>query len=157
MKWSGVPWLRRWLMWAAVSLRTLTVKRTLDTSNGDVKESKYYVRIAIIGVLVAGWAIVSAVLALDVPDLLRSDRDLPWIGDRLWWAEILRALLTIAAGTAILTVVFGAALRSRRALSCGALAGVAVGFLGLPMIASLVGAIGYYVLQWLVARVTSPA
>ena len=60
----------------------------------------------------------------------------------------------IAVGTAAISVVFGLTLRSTRGLSAGALAGVAVGFLGLPILASLIGVGGYFVLEWIASKLT---
>jgi uncharacterized BrkB/YihY/UPF0761 family membrane protein len=116
------------------------------------RERKRWGRIALIGVVVGAWVILSALMALDVPDLLRSRYTLPWLDDRPWWSEILNAVGMVAVGTAVLTVIFGLVLRARRGFSAGFFAGIAVGFLGLPMIASLVGAAGYFVLEKLAAR-----
>jgi hypothetical protein len=152
MRQTGVAWLRRWIMWAAVSLRTMTVQIKKDAATGKERQSKRWGRIAIIGSVIAVWAVLSAAMALDVPDLLSTSRDLPWIGDRPWWNEVLRALAMIAVGTAATTAVFGITLRSSRGLSAGALAGLAVGFLGLPMLASLVGVGGYFGLEWIASK-----
>lgn len=154
MRQSDVAWLRRWIMWAAVALRTLTVKITKNASTGEETQSKRWLRIVVIGAVVAVWAVLSAIMALDVPDMIRPDRDLPWIGTRPLWNEALRALLMIAAGTAVLAAVFGVTLRSVRGLSAGALTGAAVGFLGLPMVASLIGVGFYFVLQWVASKLT---
>lgn len=154
MRESGVAWLRRWIMWAAVTLRTLTVKIRKDKTSGKETQSKRWGRILVIGVVVGVWSVLSAAMALDVPDLIRADRDLPWIGARPWWNEVVRALVMIAVGTAALTVVFGITLRSVRGLSAGALTGAAVGFLGLPMLASLVGVGGYVALEWIASKLT---
>lgn len=144
---TGVTWLRRWLMWAAVALRTLTVRIDKDPATGEERQRKNWLRIGGVGVVVAAWAILSAAMALDVPDLLPANRDLPWLAERPWWSEILRALAQVAVGTAVCGLVFMIVLRSIRGLSAGLIAGVGVGFLGLPMIASLVGVGGYYVLD----------
>jgi Protein of unknown function (DUF1353) len=147
MKASGVAWLRRWIMWAAVSLRTLTVRIYKQRDTGEESQRKRWGRIVVIGVVTGAWALLSAIMALDVPDLIRPDRDLPWIGAQPWWEEILRALAMIAVGVVGLAVIFGITLHSVRGLVAGALAGMAVGFLGLPMIASLLGVGGYMVLE----------
>jgi hypothetical protein len=155
MRHSGVPWLRRWIMWAAVALRTLTVKITKDDATGIETQSKRWVRIVIVGAVIGVWAVLSAMMALDVPDVIRADRDLPWIGDQPLWNEVLRALAMIAVGTAAISTIFGLTLRSTRGFSAGALAGLAVGFLGLPMLASLIGVGGYFVLEWIASKLTA--
>lgn len=154
MKVSDVPWLRRWIMWAAVSLRTLTVRIRKHAVTGEETQQKRWGRILVIGLVTGAWAVVSAMMALDVPDVIRSDRDLPWIGAQPWWEEILRALAMIAVGVGGLAVIFGLALQSIRGFVAGALAGLAVGFLGLPMIASLLGVGGYFVLETVASKLT---
>lgn len=155
---SGVSWLRRWLMWAAVALRSLTIRIDKDERTGEEEQNVRWWRIAIIGAAILAWAVLSAGMALDVPDLLAADRDLPWLGDRSFVPEVLIALLMVACGTAAITVVFSIALgigrdveSYKRGAAAGAIGGVVVGFLGLPMIASLVGAAGYWVLDRLAA------
>jgi len=154
MKQTGVPWLRRWLMWGAVSLRTgtVTVEKHAD---GTESRGRRWIRIALVGLLIGVWAVVSALMALDVPDITGADCnlpigvscELPLLGDEPWYNEIWRSLAMVAVGSAVLTAAFAALFRSLRFASVGALAGVVVGFLGLPMIASLVGAAGYFGLQ----------
>lgn len=156
MKQTGVPWLRRWIMWAAVALRTGTV-RIEKRHDGTEVEKKRWGRIAMVGALLAFWAIVSALMALDVPDLVAGgcnffwffDCQLPWLGDEPWYTEIWRSIAMVGAGAVVLAALFAIVFRSQQYVLVGALAGVAVGFLGLPIIASLVGAAGYFVLQTL--------
>jgi hypothetical protein len=155
MRVSGVAWLRRWIMWAAVSLRTLTVRITKHEVTGEESQRKRWGRIIIIGLVTGAWAILSAIMALDVPDLIRPDRDLPWIGAQPWWEEILRALAMIAVGVVGLAAIFGITLRSMRGVAAGALTGVAVGFLGLPMIASLIGVGSYFILEAIASKFTT--
>lgn len=154
MQGSGVSWLRRWLMWAAVTLRTLAVKVDKNSAAGGERERVRWWRVVMLGTAVLVWAILSAAMALDVPDLLAADRDLGWLGDRPWYTEIQVALGTIALGTAAMTIVFAFALgagRDRDAVERGAIAGffggVVVGFLGLPMLATVVGVVGYVTLD----------
>lgn len=146
MEQSGVAWLRRWFMWGAVALRTLTTRITHD-SDGHAKSQPRWGRIALIGLVVAAWVLLSAAMALDVPDLASSKLELPWLGDRSWFSEIGWALAMVGIGTMVMGVFFGAVTWSGRGISAGALAGVAIGFLGLPMLASLIGAAGYFLLE----------
>lgn len=154
MQQTGVAWLRRWIMWAAVALRSLTVKVRKDEVTGKETESKRWGRIVVVGLVTGAWAVISAIMALDVPDVIRTDRDLPWLDGRPWWSEVINAVAMVAVGTAVLAVMFGLALWSTRGIGAGALAGVAVGFLGLPMLASLIGVGGYKVLEWVATQVT---
>lgn len=154
MQQTGVAWLRRWIMWAAVALRSLTVRVRKDETTGKESQSKRWGRILVVGVVTGAWAVLSAIMALDVPDVIRVDRDLPWLDGRPWWSEVLNAVGMVALGTVVVAVVFGIALWSTRGIGAGALAGVAVGFLGLPMLASLVGVGGYFVLEWVATQLT---
>lgn len=154
MQQTGVAWLRRWIMWAAVALRSLTVRIRKNETTGEETESKRWGRILVIGLVTGVWAVISAIMALDVPDVIRTDRDLPWLDGRPLLSEVLNAVGMVAVGTAVLAVVFGITVRSTRGISAGALAGVAVGFLGLPMLASLVGVVGYRVLEGVATKLT---
>ncbi|MBA3288989.1 MAG: DUF1353 domain-containing protein, partial [Acidimicrobiia bacterium] len=71
MKQSAVPWLRRWLMWAAVALRTLTVKIT-KSPDGTERQTKRWSRIIPLALVVTTYGLLSAAMALDVPDLRPS-------------------------------------------------------------------------------------
>lgn len=146
----GVTWLRRWLMWVAVVLRTLCVDIDKSAATGIERQRPRWSRIVYLVLLVVPWAIVSALMALDVPDIVRPDVGLPWLDQRPWWQEIPIAVLMVIIGAAMLTVLFGIGLRSTRGAVAGAFAGLTIGFLGLPMVASLVGAGGY----WVIERVT---
>lgn len=151
MERSGVSLLRRWLMWAAVALRTLTVTTRKSPTMGETV-IHHRVRIGLIGIAVAVWAGLAAAMALDVPDIVRSDPTqwdlaLSWLDDRPIYSEVMNALAMVAVGTAVLAAWFGAVLRSARGVGAGVLGGLMVGFLGLPMLASLVGAAGYWVVD----------
>ncbi len=139
MKALGVAWLRRWLMWSAVALRTVNY----DQAGGQPRLKK--VSVAITGLATLAIGVLAGFMALDVPDL--GDVDLPWLGDRPWYSEIGRALVQIVVGAVGFAALLGLIYRRRRILGAGLLGGLAVGFFGLPMIASLVGATGYLLLE----------
>ena len=147
MKDLGVRWLRRWLMWCAVTLRTVSY---------DNRHSPARLRfgpVIVTAVAALALAIVSGLMALDVPDL--GSRELPWLGDRPWYNEIPRALGQIVVGAAAFALVVAAVYGSLRVLGAGLLGGLAIGFFGLPMMASLVGAAGYLLLERLIGTVKS--
>jgi len=137
----GVAWLRKWMMWAAVALRTLVMK--IDP-NGKSKPN--LIRLVPVVVLVLVWAVAFAVMALDVPDVSRIS--LPWLGDRPLIVEIGLGLAMVAIGSVLLAVLFGLTLQSIRGVAAGAIAGVAIGFLALPMVASAIGFTMYVALEW---------
>lgn len=145
MKDLEVAWLRRWLMWAAVTLRTVSY----DHSSG--RPRLRWVPVAITGVATLIIGVAAGFMALDVPDL--GEVELPWLGVRPWYEEIPLALAQIIAGGVVFAGVLTLVYRRRRVFGAGLLGGAAVGFFGLPMIASLVGAFGYLVLERLVATI----
>ncbi len=156
MEQSGVAWLRRWLMWAAVAVRTLTTSVAKACPEHDAHSRLRWGRVIPIGAVVVLWTLLSAAMALDVPDLIAETAELPWLGNRSWFSEVGWALAMVGVGAIGIALIFGALTQSKRGLGAGALAGVAIGFLGLPMLAALVGAGGYFVLEK-IAGVVFPA
>ena len=152
MKSNYVPWLRRWAMWAAVVLRTLTITTSWPEGASKPTSRKRWLRILPVAVAAGWWAILSAGMALDVPDLISDRWTLGWLGDRSWYVEIGRAIVMIAVGSLVLSAFFGAVLQSVRGLVAGLLGGVAIGFLGLPMLASALGAAGFFVMEKTASR-----
>ena len=144
MRHAEVGFVRRWMMWAGVSLRTMALRR------GTQKLS--LVKIIPIGLILVGLAIAAALMELDVPDFQRNHWHLPWFGDLPWYTEIWHGLVTIGAASAMGAVVIGGILFHKRAASVGAIAGAIIGFFGLPMVASAVGWGGYIVLDGLISR-----
>ncbi len=145
MKDLEVAWLRRWLMWVAVTLRTVSY----DHASGQPRLRWFPVAVTGAATLIIG--VVAGLMALDVPDLGRVE--LPWLGDRPWYLEIPIGLAQIAAGAIVFACVLTVVFRRRRVFGAGLLGGAAIGFFGLPMIASLVGAFGYLVLERIIATV----
>lgn len=138
MKQLGVPWLRRWLMWAAVAVHTLVVKTTCS-SDGDATVRKEWGRIVPLASVLLPWTLASSAMQLAVPDV-GSRFVLPWYGDRPLLAELFAGGLWIGAGVALGALTFWIILGFKpQAAAAGALAGAAIGFLALPMVASAVG------------------
>lgn len=145
MQHARVGFLRRWSMWAAVSLRTLLARP--DGKGTDRLEAFLLALVAV------PWVVVTALLALDVPDFEHEGWTLPWFGRRPWLEELGHGLVVILAGAALCALVTGLVLRRTRGLGVGAIAGLIIGFLGLPIVASAVGGSGYWVLDNLVTRI----
>lgn len=139
----GVAWLRRWMMWAAVALRTLTMRTDPETR----KAIPRWGRIVPVAVVVLAWTVVCALMALDVPDVSRPALELPWLGDRPFCLELLIGFVMIVVGAAGIAVVLGLVLWSARGIAAGAIAGAAIGLLALPMLASAIGFAMYVVLS----------
>ena len=166
MKNSGVRWLRRWMMWAGVALRTLCVAVDKGQPGTPDTTRKRWSRIIPVAIVVAITVLLACVMALDVPDIIDSNTAFDRIfgsdafawfdlfGDRRWWVEILLGIGTaltccVATGLAFLVIM-----RSAQALVAGLIAGLTVGFLGLPMLASAVGYAGYAALEFVATRIT---
>jgi hypothetical protein len=164
MRNSGVAWLRRWMMWSGVALRTSTVKVVKDPASVRDRTTRRWLRIIPIAVVVALVVLLACVMALDVPDIIDSntafDRifGLDWLawfdvfGNRAWWQEILLGLATVATCSATTGLAFFAILRSVQGLVAGLVAGLTIGFLGLPMLASAIGYAGYVALEGVAAK-----
>ncbi len=139
MKDLGVEQVRRWLMWTAVALRTAS-----HTQDGG-EQKKRWIPIGVAAVATVALALVSAVMALDVPDL--GTVELPWLGDRPWFTEIVAGVIQIAAGSSLFAIVLAVAFGGKRMLAVGVVGGAAIGFFGLPMVSAFVGYVGYLVLE----------
>ena len=150
MEHAQVGLVRRWMMWAGVSIRTMSLSDDRKKDNGDPKLNP--VKIGLVGVVVVAWAVVSALIELDVPDFQRPGWHVPWFGNRPWYAEIFHSLVVTATASAAFAMVIGLILRKRRAPFVGAIAGAIVGFFGLPMVASAVGWSGYVLLDGAISK-----
>lgn len=137
-----VPWLRRWLMWAAAAVRTASL-------TSDTPPRWRFGAVGLVGVASVLLALLSGLMALDVPDL--GSVELPWLGDRPLYLEILFGLGQIVVSAAAFSVVLGAVFHSWRMVRVGLLGGATIGFFGLPMVASLVGAGGYLAVEWIIS------
>lgn len=105
----GTPVLRRWIMWAGVSVATCLAERAKEPWRAVVAVGTVVV-IAVLGVLAT----------LDLFDVVDP---LPWMGDRPWWVELL-------GGSAFALLVPGAlAALWRRLWRAGLIVGVGLAFL----------------------------
>lgn len=164
MRNSGVGVVRRWIMWSAVTLKTLCVERRAPGSRSEARTR--WDRVIPVGLAFAVAIALAFVMALDVPDLVNSEATfddkplLQWLswfdvfGERPLVSELLRGVGAIVVCGAFCSSVIGLVTRSTRGLMAGAIGGVAVGFLGLPMVASVVGYAIYWIAEW-VARPVS--
>jgi hypothetical protein len=105
----GTPRLRRWLIWTAVTLATVWVASSW----------RWWWR----GVVLVTFGAIGVIGALATLDLIDVWDVVPWMGDRVWWVELLvgaaYALLTPLA----LSVLWG------RLWRAGAIGGLAVAVL----------------------------
>jgi hypothetical protein len=100
----GVPLLRRWMMWAAVALRTLWFRR-----DGAVLART---RIAVIGVVLALTGIVASLDVVDAGPLRLPGREqplaieVPWMGGGSLVEEVLLGAVVALLAILVVTVVF---------------------------------------------------
>ncbi len=165
MKHTGVGWVRRWLMWSAVSLRSLTVE-TARAADGRTTERMRWGRIGPVAVALIGCVIIATIMALDVPDVIDSTRwfdrwswtdDIDVFGSRSWFSEVVRGVACIAFCGALVGLVLGLVSRNRDGLAAGAIGGTAVGLLGLPMLSSAIGYAMYLLIEFVVRLVRRAA
>jgi hypothetical protein len=114
MRDTHVGTVRRWLMWAAVTLATIHAGAPSWSRARHLR----YVLVAdgTLG-LVAGLGTIATLDLLDVVDWL------PWMGERPWWLELLGGL----AGAVVIPLLLG--LLWGRFAAAGAIAGVALAVL----------------------------
>jgi Protein of unknown function (DUF1353) len=144
MEQASVGIVRRWMMWAAVSLRTLS--RSRDGTRPNL------VKVIPLGIVVVCATVLSALMELDVPDFEQNGWHLPWFGDLPWYEEIWHGLVAVAMCAIACSLLITLILRRTRALGVGAITGGIIGFFGLPMLASAIGWAGYWVLEYLVTQ-----
>ena len=108
MGYLGTPVVRRWLMWAAVSMATCASRRP-----------RAYWR-AVVLLTVLGIVALGVVATLDLVDVHDG---LPWMGDHVWYEELIGGAIFAIVIPAALSPLYGSL---RRAFLLG---GVALAFL----------------------------
>ena len=98
MKAAGVPWLKRWIMWAAVALRT-------RWAAGGIRRVSVFVWILLssAGITAFFWAVGSTLLDWNGPDvwlLLSIALPLPFVAAGLWGRQYGAGIIA-AAGRAL--------------------------------------------------------
>ena len=123
----GTGWVRRWLMWSAVTLATVRAgvkTRTRDAATGKVPTAveicNWYYRLAVFGSLSA----IGALGILATIDLADWWDGLPWMGERGMLAELTYGFAAAVAIALGLSVFWGV-----RLMPAGAIAGVTLAVL----------------------------
>ncbi len=91
----GVPVVRRWLMWAAVTVATLWSERGA---------ARWYWRV-LIALSAIAFFVLGLLQVLDLLDVKRAPA-LPWMGDRAVWEELALALLVTLLATALSSLLW---------------------------------------------------
>ena len=127
----GTPLIRRWLMWAGVSLATAV---------SALRPRAYWVAV-VVGTL----AIITVLGAIATLDLVDAWDVLPWMSDRSW-------LLELAGGAGFALVIpLVLSLLWRRLWKAGAIAGMSLAVL----LHATVAVVVVYALYWIAERVVS--
>jgi len=127
----GTGRIRKWLMWAAVTLPTMWV----------APRHRLWLRT----VLVATLGIITVLGLLATADLVDLWNGLPWMGARPWWQELLGGAAGAVVVPALLALLWG---RHRLA---GLIAGWALAFLVHVTLAIIVIHTGYLIAERLVS------
>ena len=95
---TRTPLLRRWLVWSAVTLATIW-----HGAEGwsRARHLRYLVPAVVTLVLVAATGVVATLDLLDVADVL------PWMGERVWWREVLGGFAVALAAPFALGLTWG--------------------------------------------------
>lgn len=140
---TGTGVVRRWLVWAAVSMATLLVGRDI----GIPSAAQWRYRVAIVSTLV-GVMVLGAWATLDLFDVGWVP-GLPWMGERAWWVELLGGLAGAITIPALLGLTWG------RFRVAGWLAGITLALL-LHITLGILGiTAAYRAAEW-IARVAGP-
>jgi hypothetical protein len=127
---TSTPFLRRWLVWSAVSMRTAWLTNKIASLAG------------FLGLVVIGTLGFFATM-----DLFDRGDWLPWMGDRSWMIELLAGI-----GGAIVVPLLFAVLWLPRLRTAGVIAGIALACL-LHVTLAVAGVTAFYQLaEWCAAR-----
>ncbi len=122
MRLSGTRRLRRWLVWTGVSLGTMWEHRR-----------PHLLWRAMIILYFTVLAVIGLVASLDVVDVPWAWAQLPWMGDRPWYVEVVTGAIAAVVIPSVLSLTWG----NRRTV--GRVAGIALAFLLHPTL--LVGVV----------------
>jgi hypothetical protein len=139
---AGTAVIRRWLVWSAVTTATMLSGAGTGWSVG---RARYYRAIAAVTVLVI--AVLGLCATLDLFDVHAAVvPELPWMGDRPWYVELLGGLSGAIVVPLVLSLLWG------QFRIAGAVVGVTLAVL-LHVTVALVGlTAAYRVLEWLTAK-----
>jgi hypothetical protein len=141
MRYLDVPLLRRWMMWAAVSLATLVTP-------GDGRRHRWW--LGFIPLVVGALLLTGVVSVLDLVDIHRVriplvgwtiSTELPWMGDRAASAELLGGVVAAAVAAVVSPALW---LRRWRVGFMAALVVVPFAF---PLVVATVAYLAYYLVE----------
>jgi hypothetical protein len=139
---AGTAVIRRWLVWSAVTTATMLSGAGTGWSAG---RARYFRAIAAVTVLVI--AVLGLCATLDLFDVHAAVvPELPWMGDRPWYAELLGGLSGAVVVPLVLSLLWGPF------RIAGAVVGVTLAVLLHVTVALLGLTLLYRALEWLTAK-----
>jgi hypothetical protein len=140
---AGTALIRRWLVWSAVATATMLGGAGTGWSKGEAL--RYRVTAALTVLVVA---VLGVCATLDLFDVrVAGVPELPWMGDRGWFAELAGGLAGAVVVPLFLSLLWGPF------RIAGAVVGVTLAVLLHVTVALLGLTAAYRVLEWLTARV----
>ena len=128
---TGTGVVRRWIVWTAVTVATIFVGREVPWSRARHWSYRVAAAATIVTILYLGYSSTSDLFDRTWPGAV----DVPWMGDRSWWAEVAGGLSAAIVLPLALSLLWG------RLRMAGAIAGVMLAVLlhvtvGLAVIAT---------------------
>ncbi|MGY2873480.1 transposase InsO family protein [Marmoricola sp. URHA0025 HA25] len=140
---AGTALIRRWLMWSAVTTATMLSGAGTGWSRGLAWRYRATAAVTVLLVAVLGFCATLDLLDVHVTGVPQ----LPWMGDRGWFAELAGGLSGAVVIPLFLSLFWG------RFRIAGAVVGVTLAVLLHVTVALLTLSAAYRVLEWLTARV----
>ncbi|MFT4008411.1 MAG: DUF1353 domain-containing protein [Nocardioidaceae bacterium] len=139
---AGTGVVRRWLVWSAVTAVTMLS----GAGTGEPRGRRWYYRCVVAGTVLL-IALLGACATLDLFDVsVRWLPQLPWMGDRAWWQELIGGF----AGTVVVPGVLG--LLWGRFRIAGWIIGISLAVLLHVTLVLLVLTAGYQSAEWLARK-----
>lgn len=139
---TGTGTIRRWIVWAAVTVATIFVPGGLPWSALTRWAHRAGVAVSLAVIVYLGYSATGDLFDSDWP--LASQ--VPWMGDHAWWVEILGGLTAAIVIPLVLSLLWG------RFRAAGAIAGTALAVLLHVSLALGVVSLGYLLLERLSSR-----
>ena len=145
---TGTGLIRRWIVWTAVTVATIFVGRKVAWSPTQQWAYRVAAGSTIVAITYLGYCATSDLADRSWPGAV----PLPWMGERVWWAELSSGLAGAIVIPLALSLLWG------RLRAAGAIAGVMLAVLIHVTVALAVIAAGYLALErlarWSVLAVT---
>lgn len=139
---TGTGVIRRWIVWTAVTTATIFVGREVPWSRARHWSYRVAATATILSILYLGYSSTSDLLDRSWVGAV----DVPWMGDRPWWAEVAGGLSGAIVLPLALSLLWG------RLRMAGAIAGVMLAVLLHVTVGLAVIGATYMALEWLARR-----